>query len=361
MLLSRLQIEGLRCLSGVDLRLKPGLTGFCGANGVGKTSLLEAVFLLGHGRSFRSRHAVDMLARGHDLLRVTGEGDPSGPTEVRHQVGVEWRAGIGQRARLDGRAARSGSELARALPMLLVGPDAQRMLGDGARERRAMLDWMLFHVEPGYHEVLRRYRRALAQYNAALKGGGNAAIGSWSRELSIAGSNLNDLRVGHAASVLDAIGVLAGEFLATSLELRFQRGWKTGVSLVDALREGMEADRAVGRARFGPHRADVTFLVSGRPAHRVLSRGEGKLLIYAPALGEVAHVSRSTGSSPMMLLDDLASELDVHNRSRLLTWLVDLRIQVLITSIRHGDLTTGREGYPLSLFHVERGIVTPMV
>ena len=364
MRLSRLDVDGLRSLREVRVAPCPGFNLVTGPNGSGKTSLLEAIYLLGHGRSFRSRHAREVVRNGGDGLALFAEvAADAGEEAERHRVGLEWQRSGAQRIRLDGAAARASSELARLLPMMVVNADGQRVLGDGARERRALMDWLLFHVEQGYHGLLREYRRALLQRNAGLKRSSPAELSVWTEALADAGERLNRMRESRLPALLESVAERVGNLVGIEVECRFSRGWPGDGSLAAALESAVAADRQREYTRVGPHRADLVLRVDGRPAHRMLSRGEGKLLVYALALSQVVEVSSATGRMPLLLLDDLPAELDEANRRRFLQHLAAVDgLQVFITAV--GDMDAGTElpgDAPLALFHVEQGRVEPVV
>ena len=163
MRLGQIEVRNLRVLSALDCAPGEGLNVFVGANGSGKTSILEAIHLLGSGRSFRTHRLVELISRGQSWLRVRA--DIRGESGAVESVGVE-KGSDGLRIRVGGEAIRSASELARRLPLVVITPDSQRLLTDGAGLRRQLMDWALFHVEPTYLAVLQRYRRALRQRNA---------------------------------------------------------------------------------------------------------------------------------------------------------------------------------------------------
>jgi len=366
MQVTRLQVDGLRVLAGVGIEPGPRLNFISGSNGSGKTSLLEAVYLAGHGRSFRSRHTRDLIRRGGAHLSVFCEVRAALAEERQgaHRIGLFLERARGQQARLDGAAVQSASALARILPMLVVSADGQRILGDGARQRRMLLDWLMFHVEPGYHAAMQGYRRALAQRNAALRRSSQGELAVWTEALAKAGNLLQQMRTARLPPLLSSSATLAGELVAAPVELRLYKGWKDGVELETALEQSLSADREQGRTRLGPHASDLVVRVESRPAHRVLSRGEGKLLVYAIALAQVREVARSVLRTPLLLLDDLPAELDASNRRRFIQYLSrpGAQEQVFITSVERPDVGEDvSSDTPVSMFHVEQGRVAPVV
>src|SRR5262245_13573074 len=166
MSLAELRIENLRCVESAALEFSPELTLITGENGAGKTSILEAVFLLGRGRSFRTRTNERLIRHGQSALTVFGRTHSDPPSAAGIEVSTE-----GTRARINGRNAESLLELSGILPVQVIDPEIHKLIEQGPERRRRWLDWLVFHVEPNFVGHWSRYQRALKQRNAALKAG----------------------------------------------------------------------------------------------------------------------------------------------------------------------------------------------
>ncbi|HYB63625.1 MAG TPA: DNA replication and repair protein RecF, partial [Steroidobacteraceae bacterium] len=274
MSLSELTVTNLRCIEHAQLELPAGPTLIWGGNGSGKTSLLEAMFLLGRGRSFRTRNTDRLITRGKDHLRVVGR--VSAQADASTVIGLEL-AGEGVIARIGGRPAGSLAELSRAFPVQAIEPGVHRLVEEGGYGRRRWVDWAVFHVEPGFVDTWVRYTRALKQRNAALKA--DAAQASvWDRELARLGELIAESR-GRVLEQLEpywkeAVAALSG----LPVELHYLRGWAHDHSLQEALIASRARDEMRHLTHAGPHRADVAVRLYGRPAREVLSRGQQKLV-----------------------------------------------------------------------------------
>ncbi len=360
MRLTSLRIKDLRVLQDVHLQLDADLIVFAGPNGSGKTSVLEAIHLLGTGRSFRARGIQDVIRRHQDRVLVQAEtADGAGASSV---VGVERsRSGAG-RFRVAGKDVRSAAALARNLPLLLITPDSQRLLSDGAQGRRRLLDWLLFHVEPSYQATHARYRRVLKQRNAILRSGGGDAReqAAWCSEVALAAEPLHRLRAAGLETCLPAIADDVARLSQLRVELRYEPGWDTSTDLCGLLLRDRLRDGARGFTGTGPHRADLQVYVDGRPAQHVASRGEAKLLVVSVLLGFAGVLSRRAGVRPLLLVDELGSELDAANRARFAAALRDLGLQTYVTAVSE-DLVDSTGWDHTRLFRVERGEVTSMV
>src|SRR5688572_13490405 len=152
MALAELRVENLRCIESATLEFSPELNLIVGANGAGKTSLLEAVFLLGRGRSFRTRSSEKLIRHGRHSLTVFGRTDENPPGVAGVEVTRE-----GTRARINGKDAESLLALTTVLPVQSIDPDIHKLIDQGPERRRRWLDWLVFHVEPGFANSWSRY------------------------------------------------------------------------------------------------------------------------------------------------------------------------------------------------------------
>jgi DNA replication and repair protein RecF len=358
MRLDELEVRNIRIVSAVDCTPGDCLNVFVGANGSGKSSILEGIHLLGSGRSFRTHRLAELISRNQSWLRVRGV--IRGEDGASETIGVE-RGAEGLRIRLAGDEIRSASELARRLPLVVITADSQRLLTDGAILRRQLMDWALFHVEPTYLSVLQRYRRALRQRNAALKDGvGPTALAPWDQETGDAGDALHRLRERFLESVLPIYADTLKELVSMAVEIRYQPGWDTATGLTEALHGNVRTDRARGFTGVGAHRADLRFSTDGTPVHQVLSRGEGKLFVVGLVLAQAKFFQGIQGRRPVVLVDDLASELDGESRGRFFRQLRALGAQIFVTTVSL-DLVETADWVGLRVFHVERGKPLKMV
>src|SRR5580700_1565620 len=172
MSLAELRLQDLRCMQSAELQLDARLNLISGDNGAGKTSLLEAIYLLGRGRSFRTRHTEQLMRHGEHKLLVFGRlasASTIAGTEVHHAVGVSYHRRDGIEARIDGGAVTSLAQLSAVFPVQIIDPGIHRLVEEGPLHRRRWLDWAVFHVEPSFVLHWQSYSRTLRQRNAAIK------------------------------------------------------------------------------------------------------------------------------------------------------------------------------------------------
>ena len=358
MRVAAIEVGSLRILDSVKIEFSLGVNLIVGSNGSGKSSLLEAVHILGSGRSFRAHRLRDVVTYGQSGLHVVGRTiRDDGGSET---IGVE-HSPDGLRIRRGGVDVKASSELATLLPTVTVTPDTHRMVTDGADLRRRIIDKLLFHVEPTYLGHYQRYRRALRQRNAAIRSGlGDEELGGWDAELVLTGELLTAQRVGYLDSALPMMKAIVTKLLGMPIDIRFYRGWDSAISLAQACEHSLTHDRLRGYTQVGPHRADLRFTIDGRPLQHVLSRGETKLFVTAVSVAQVRNLTSILGHPPVVLVDDLASELDVDSRARCLVELNATGAQLFLTAVpghglETGDMPTGR------WFHVEQGHIAEVV
>lgn len=350
MFLRRLVLRGLRNIEDLDLEPGPGVNWLIGPNASGKTSILEGVHILGLGRSFRARSLRRVVQGGRGRLLAYGE---AAWQSGEHRLGVEGGEGE-TRLRRDGADAGSIAELADCLPLQLVNPDSHRLVEGPPAERRALVDWGVFHVEPAFLRQWRRYRRVLEQRNAALRqGSGPAVARAWDQELIALGEAVDSARRRYLADLAPRAVATAGRhFGLEGLELNLHSGWARERTLAEALEAGWEGDRRQGHTGSGPHRAELAIRVDGAAAAERVSRGQQKLLAAALRLAQLELFGERMGEGALLLLDDLPAELDEVHRQRLLAAVRELGIQALVTATEEGLVP---EGEGDRRFRVEHG------
>ncbi|MDY6942334.1 MAG: DNA replication/repair protein RecF [Pseudomonadota bacterium] len=349
-----------RCFQHLDVELSEQWNCVFGQNGSGKTSFLEAIAVLGHGRSFRTNLRKPLVKAGASGFQVFGQ-VTCGPGRA-WPMGLSWTTSQGVEARIGGQPARSIGELAHRLPVQVLHSRSHELVSGGPAERRRYLDWSVFHVEHTSHAAWRRFRGALDQRNACLRRGGRPSeIRVWDHSLVEAGELIDRWRRQQLAELQPKIESLVAHLANIgSLTLRYRSGWPDGQSLGEAISNGIAVDVRYGQTRSGPHRADLDILVDGRPAAERLSRGQQKLLSAALVFAQVATAREVNQCTPLLLVDDLSSELDEEGVIRLTAAMGQLGAQIVVSSLRR-DLHPPAEIDTTRWFHVEHGHVKAMI
>lgn len=358
--LSRLDIHQLRNLQDVRLDDLAQVNLLFGANGSGKTSVLEAIHILGSGRSFRNTAPRSLVQHGAEHLTVFAVQGDGG--EKQTTLGVQRTVSGELQVKLAGVPQRNLSQLAFALPVQVIDASSFDLLVGSPAVRRQFLNWGVFHVEHHFHEHWMHFQRALKQRNTLLRrdiiSGYELAV--WDRKVAEAGESLDALRrvyfEGLAPRFRDVLHRLVPEL--EQVELRYRRGWDRKVSYAEALAAARESDRERGFTQTGPHRADLRITVQGRSAAETLSRGQQKLLVIALKLAQGGLLRQVSGRQCLYLVDDLPAELDRQHLGRVCEELEALDAQVFLTSVDREDLqAVWPTAEALKLFHVEHGQV----
>lgn len=354
--LTRLDIAGLRRFDRVSLAPGPGLNLLTGDNGAGKTSVLEALHLMAYGRSFRGRVRDGLIRTGAEAIEVFVEWQEAGTARSR-KAGLR-HGGQTWEGRLDGTNITHLGDLCAALAVVTFEPGSHVLVMGGAESRRRLLDWGLFHVEPGFLPLWRRHARALKQRNALLKARArDSELDAWDHELAEAGEPITRHRQRYLEELHPHLEATVADLLpaAGGTTLEFLPGWRRDeLCLTDALLLARERDRATGFTSLGAHRADWRISYLDIPGREALSRGQAKLTALAILLAQAELHARLRGEWPVVALDDLASELDRAHQRRVLDRLLASGAQVFITGT---ELPPALQGIaaPVSLFHVEHG------
>lgn len=345
MSLGYLSVRDLRCVQAAELELDPRSNLIVGPNAGGKTTLLEAIFLLSCGRSFRSNRLDELVRTGATEFVVTGR------TGVL-TVGLR-SDGKRREVKLDGKAITNLSELALNLPTQVLDPDIHKLIDEGPGLRRRFLDWGVFHVEHSFREAWRRYRRVLQQRHAALKARQpEKLVRIWDAELADSATTITDCRQRHVASLQRYLESYEHTMLGYPVRLNYSQGWRSGISFLEALDAAWNMDTARGATTIGPHRADLVINADEMPAKGRVSRGQQKMLAASLLLAQHAYRA-SLGVPPACLLvDDPAAELDVDNLGKLLHALATIPAQLVVTALTPDALMPHLSP---KLFHVKHG------
>lgn len=414
-MIERLQISHLRNLAQVSLN-----TAACnviiGANGSGKTSLLEAIFLLSRGKSFRHHQPKRYIQHHENTATVHARLNDSTTLAIQKQVDATTVL------RLNQATVYNQSILTEQLPTLLIDPSTMDMLEQGSASRRQLLDWLVFHMKQGFHPQWVAYQRLLKQRNSLLKKSRQLTqvqlteLKSWDKGLASHAALIHHYRervfTEWQPYFAESIAQLLPAY-AEQLSLSYNAGYDTNIPLDIQLNERLEQDLQLGYTRIGNHRADIhvhwrssdlsepvnnetdssaiaasTTIEKADTATKiptikeqaanVLSRGEKKLLITALRLSQLplllndekvlftedkenrtlSHDVKAR-ATPVVLLDDITAEMDDRAIKILLTTLAQLPCQVFMTSLTDEILPLVHEYWSeLSVFHVKQGEVT---
>jgi DNA replication and repair protein RecF len=322
MKVTRLQLRDFRSYERAELRVGPGLTVLAGHNGAGKTNLLEALYFSCTGRSCRTANEREVVRFGAELtlLELSAE-DERG----RHEITVGFQPGESKRLRVDGAPVERLTD-AEARPLVSVFlPDRLELVLGAPALRRAHLDQVIAALWPGRAGTRRAYSAALGQRNALIANiragrAGRASLPAWDGELARHGIGLMRDRA-EAIERLSPrfVAHAAGVGLEGEAELAYRPRSKAAdaIELAAELAERVDGDVERGFTGHGPHRDELVFRRAGRELRTYGSRGQQRLGLLALLLAEREELAEERGAPPLMLLDDVMSELDADRRERL--------------------------------------------
>jgi DNA replication and repair protein RecF len=357
--LRQLRLENLRAFERLELDVAPGWNVFVGANGAGKTTVLEAAYLLSHGRSFRSGPRDALIRRGAAGYNVFGAVEAGEGSTVG--VGLSRMSGT-----LEARIAGTTVPLADLLRRIAVAcfePGSHELISGPAEERRRFLDWGVFHVEHEFLGVWRAFQRALKQRNALLRSGGRGAVlDPWDRELARSGAELSAMRTRYVAALAPIARRLLDGLLPELGEARLalDGGWTDEPVALAELVAARDEDVRRGFTTRGPHRADWSIAFENAPRREHLSRGQEKLCALGCILGQAKVYADGHGEWPIVCIDDLASELDSLHQEQLVRVLAGTDAQIFVTGTHESDALRAVD-VAAARFHVEPGRVTQLL
>lgn len=340
--IASVQIRAFRNLASVDVELGERFNVVSGDNGQGKTNLLEAVYVLATSKSFRTSKLSELVSFGAEIASVRARVVEDG--EVRSQS-VGLRAGS-RTARIDDKRPPSLASYAVRTPMVVFHPGELSLSSGPSAERRRLLDRTALYLAPSAMAELASYTRALRARQ---------------RTLEVRGSSAKDLAEWEALCVRHGLALSehrarAGELLSSQAREAFQRIAAPDLELAVAYAPGAPRDEAAflreleqrraadlrrGSAGVGPHRDDLELSISGRPVRGVASQGQHRAVTLALKSAEIDVIGAARGVRPVLLLDDVSSELDRDRTAALFSFLREQRGQVLLTTTRPELIDTG--------------------
>lgn len=332
MRLLALEVENYRNI--VSASLTPGreLTVICGNNGQGKTNLLEAVWLLTGGKSFRGGKDAELVRRGEPFAVLTAETERMDGvrSNVRMTVGTADSQRPGRYAARNGLPPKRAAALAGSFPAVVFDPGHLSLVKGAPEGRRKFLDAALCQLYPGYLTVYRRYVRTLQQKSALLRRSAerqeirseekNQLLEVYNQELARLGEEIQARRLSYLALLIPLAAANYAELSrgAETLTIRYAAQFEPG-GMAELLRARRGEELRAGLCLVGPQREDIELLLDGQPARVFASQGQQRSVVLSLKMAEAAAAAEIAGEHPVLLLDDVLSELDENRKSYLLT------------------------------------------
>ncbi|MEE0800540.1 MAG: DNA replication/repair protein RecF [Gemmiger sp.] len=332
MRLDRLAVTDFRNLAQAELHPAPQLTVLCGANGQGKTNLLEAVWLLTGGKSFRGARDAELIRRGAAFAVLDAAFESGGrPQTARLTVGSRESRRPGRTVSLNGADRGRAASIAGTFTAVVFDPNHLSLIKGGPEGRRHFLDAALCQLYPGYLAASRRYLRVVAQKNALLKAyditaGADLLLDAYNEAMVRYGTEVMQRRAAYLERLAPAAAANYRDISrgAETLELRYLPCCQPDAEHLAARLQGLRtAEQRAGFCLTGPHREDLEILIDGQPGKIYGSQGQQRSAVLSMKLAEAAVAGEVLGEHPVMLLDDVLSELDDARQTYLLTRIED--------------------------------------
>lgn len=346
MYLSRLHLRHFRSYSELTQEFSPRYNLLVGPNGAGKTNVLEAIFLLATARSHRASRDQELVQWGADLFRVQAD---IVKTHTTMRLELAYARDRRKQLRINGQPEAKISNLIGRLNVVLFAPEDLQLIKGAPALRRRFLDIELAQVSPAYFHHLQQYQRTLMQRNAALRKGAVASVlGVFDEPLIEHGCELIRRRA-EAVAALEPLAAAHHEQISngqetlalTYMSTLYERGGQPPADLPDRFRQLLAERRHVEEMRgttvVGPHRDDLLVSLNGRDARQFASQGQQRSAVLSLKLAELAFVAAHAGEPPILLLDDVTSELDADRRA-LLVQTIAADVQTFITTTGLDDV-----------------------
>ncbi|OLE00615.1 MAG: hypothetical protein AUG91_03760 [Actinobacteria bacterium 13_1_20CM_4_69_9] len=350
LIVSTVSLRNIRSYARLDLDLRPGLVLVVGENGAGKTNLLESLHVGTQGFSPRTRADAQLVRFGERAGRIALKG-ARGETPLELELTVE--VGAAKQGKINGAPLRAAEQLRTEVATLVFTPDRLAVVKGGPAVRRAYFDRALGRLAPARAQLSTDYAAALAQRNASLRrvaGGFSSrdALTPWTEQIAALGRQLVESRGEVLAALAPGFAERADELGLPAARMTYEGDPPT----VDALEARLDRDLERGSTGLGPHLDDVVLTSSTRDLRSFGSQGEQRLTVLALLLAEAELIADRRGFPPLLLLDDVLSELDP-NRRRVLAERVQQTGQTLVTATQASSLPVE----PVQLLEVTPGLV----
>ena len=330
MTLLKLDIYAVRNIQKETIIPAPKINFIVGENASGKSAVIEAIFILGRAKSFRSATIKPVINFTQNHLIVSAQTLQANGSSIHLGIQLDSKSFC---CRINQQSTQKRSDLAYALPLQIIHPKSYELLDAGPQLRREFLDWGVFNDDENFLPAWRNFKKALSQRNSLLKAKRPEHINVWDKELVNYGTIVNSYRQLYLQKLEPVFTDIIDRFLQIDdINIKLISGWDTSLDFQQVLTQDLEKDLRYGFTHSGPHRGDFQLLVSNRLAKDFVSRGQLKLIVMSLKLAQVQLFTNEHSNMGCFLIDDFAAELDVMNRSKLLHYLSEIRLSGVYNS-----------------------------
>ncbi len=356
-IVEKLHVHRFRNLSNQYLEPNKNINLLLGKNAQGKTNFIEALYYLGHNRSFKTKRTKDIIPFDGDLLQISAIIDDVKvllkKTKIRSEITVNQIK------------AQNNSQLSQLLPTQIISPDRGFIVGGTPKLKRSYLDWGVFHIKPNLLETYKSYNKTLKNINLLLAKNSTKELEYWMSKLTHLSLDISKARFEYTQALNNTIAnvVKSKKFdvfqQAGDLTMKFQNGWARGVdplnydSVFDYLSKNTQSFVRLKHLGCGPHKANIEYYLNNKTENH-LSRGEQKTLSLVYWMMQVLLLVEKN-IKPVVLIDDISSELDHYKINQTLQFLSSLDVQIFITDIGNTPLNLPQENS--TTFQIKDGVI----
>lgn len=358
MSIDKLTTFDFRNLASEPLALNDNINFIIGDNGSGKSSLLEAIFYLGHGKSFRTSSVDNLVCHEKNKFIVSAK-DSKG---LQLGVAKDFNNGLTE-IKIDGEKHRQLSQLAKNVAVQVITPESFKLFFGGPKQRRRFIDLGLFHVKHTFSDAWKEFSRILKQRNACLRNKSDLdTLHYWTQtfcESSVKVAKLRDIYIKELSLELQPWLALMLPDYAKAISISYSQGWNSKKSLHEILAQNKDRELKAGFSLYGAQKFDVKFLTGSVMIDNQLSRGQQKLFLLALTFAQAKLIEKVKRVKPILLIDDVGAELDLTSRKLLANAISKLDCQIIITAIEKfavEPLVPTDNNY--KMFHVKHGQIS---
>jgi len=357
MIVTGIGVNGYRNLGNFNQSLSPGINVICGNNAQGKTNFIEAVYFLAFGRQFRHGSDIDVIKWKQKSAYITSELEKNG---ISYSLNIRLEArgkNLAKEILFDRIPIRHMKELFGKLLIVMFSPEDLKLIKSGPGERRRFIDMEICQLSPVYYNDLKEYYKTLKQRNSLLKQiqkdkSLKVSLDIWDEQLVKHGSRITNYRDSFIKKLSDISGEIHSNLTGGAEKLSVK--YKPSITSVSSLQANQNKDILVGFTKEGVHHDDMDFYINGINVRQFGSQGQQRTVALSAKLAQIKIISETTGQNPVLLLDDVFSELDKTRQEFLLGQIHD--IQTIITCTGIEDVLNNKSDY--KLMKMEQGFLS---
>tara|TARA_B110000467_G_scaffold31757_1_gene28648 strand:- start:44 stop:1129 length:1086 start_codon:yes stop_codon:yes gene_type:complete len=356
-IIEKLHVARFRNLNNQYLEPNKNINLVLGSNGQGKTNFIESLYYLGHNRSFKTKNIKDVIPFEEELVQINAiiDGEKITLNKSKHKSTIL----VGDEK------ISSNSLLSQRLPTQIISPDRGFVVGGTPKLKRSYLDWGVFHDNKEILKTYKSYNKTLKNINAILAGKNQNQLDEWLSQLSFLSVEISQARTNYIQKLVKILEESSLQKLESfiestkNLEFKLQTGWTKDVDglnqneIITYLQNNKDSFIRTKHLGYGPHRATVDFYLN-KKNEGFLSRGEQKKLSIVFWMLQVLVLAKEN-SDPVVLIDDISSELDQKKINSILDFLTNLNIQIFITDIGNKELPLDPK--KTNTYHIKKGII----